>query len=90
MNTHFLENITKRKGLEGIISRILPGQTDPWLVSDGTDPIGYVYISEDCEDFDGITVVVDIKGGCGHKSRKIISFLEELKLEVGGTIASDK
>ncbi len=90
MNSYFLENIVKCTGLESTISRLLPGQPDPWLVKDGANAIGYVYISKDSEEFNGVTVVVDVKGGLNEKTRRIESFLEKLKNEVGGTIASDK
>lgn len=75
------------------LSRLLPGQTDPWLLlASPEDPIAYfnLRVRGEEEDLLGPNLIqADISGRHYHEDEAVLSVLREIQSISGGQIRDD-
>ena len=88
MKSYFLEGLIDGHSAQRELSKVLPGQADPWLLnSQAGDPIAYFYIEKD---EDGIACVhADISGRHFDEDAPVLEVLHKLQRQLGGTITDD-
>lgn len=84
MKSYFLIGISRPGEARHALSRLLPGQTDPWvLLNAPDDPIAYFNILSDRE------IQVDVSGRHYNEDAAVLATLEQLKQKIGGAIEDD-
>jgi hypothetical protein len=84
VKSYFLTGISRPQEARHALSRLLPGQTDPWLLlSTPDDPIAYFNIASARE------IQVDVSGRHYNEDAAVLAILKQLKQEIGGTIEDD-
>jgi hypothetical protein len=84
VKSYFLIGITRPEKTRQALSRILPGQTDPWLLlATADDPIAYFYIESERE------IHVSVSGRHFNEDAKVLEVLERLSVEIGGAAEDD-
>ena len=88
MKSYFLEGLIDEQSVRCALSKVLPGQVDPWLLnSQAGDPIAYFYVATD-EDA-APCIQADVSGRHFDKDSSVLNVLNELQRQLGGTIGDD-
>lgn len=88
MKNYFLEGLIDEMSARCELSKVLPGQVDPWLLnSDAGDPIAYFYLAKN---EDGIRCIqADVSGRHFDQDQRVLSVLCKLQSQLGGTVTDD-
>ncbi len=92
MKSYFLEGVSSAANAVTALKKILPGQEAPWVLRTQTgDVIGYFNVVDDgVDDIVAPAVQVDVSGRHWDKIDFVLSTLESLRSEVGGSITTDE
>lgn len=89
VKTYCLSPIASRNTAAETLDALLPGQRDPWLLTDASgDAMAYFHF-DDVEQPGVLTVSADISGRHYGCDAEVVSVLERLRDRVGGEITSD-
>lgn len=88
MKSYFLEELGDPVRVRNELSKLLPGQIDPWLLlaPDG-DAMAYFNVVE--EDAGTTSVDVDISGRRYNCDEEVLDVLRELQTRLGGVVRDD-
>jgi hypothetical protein len=86
VKTYCLSPISSRSLAAEMLSALLPGQHEPWLLRDGSgDTMAYFNI-DDVDQPGVLTVSADISGRHYNCDAEVVSVLESLRARVGGDV----
>ena len=87
MKSLFLIDLQHPDLLRSALSRVLPGQEEPWLLpSPAGDPIAYFHIELE----EAPQVQADISGRHHDKEESVMAVLEKIGTIVGGRIQNEE
>jgi hypothetical protein len=93
LKSYFLEGLRDQHAAEALLSLLLPGQTDPWLLlAEGGDPIAYFHPGPVAGEEDALgpfLVQVDISGRHYNEDDVVLRVLRLMQAELGGQIRDD-
>jgi hypothetical protein len=88
LKSYFLEGLDNEDEARRVLSALLPGQADPWLLlSPDGDPIAYLNIASVCSP-KRVSIEADVSGR-HYNSKVILSVLTKLRDQLGGEIRDD-
>ena len=90
MKSYFLAPIESHNAAVAALNRVLPGQADPWILknTDG-DAMAYFTLVEDDNDIRSEAIQADVSGRHFTMDADVVSILETLRQNLGGTITND-
>ena len=89
MKSYFLEGQIDDDLARCELSKLLPTQTDPWLLtSEAGDAIAYFYLATD-ED-NQPCIQVDVSGRHLNPDSLVLNVLHTLQRKLGGTVRDDR
>jgi hypothetical protein len=85
LKSYFLEGPIDEQSARCALSKVLPGQADPWLLnSEAGDPIAYFNIDKNEH---GISCIqADVSGRHFNEDDRVLSVLYKLQGQLGGTV----
>jgi hypothetical protein len=88
LKSYFLEGLIDEPSARCALSKVLPGQVDPWLLnSEAGDPIAYFNVDKN---EDGISCIqADVSGRHFDEGDRVLSVLHKLQCQLGGTVTDD-
>ena len=88
LKSYFLEGLIDEQSARCALSKVLPGQVDPWLLnSEAGDPIAYFSVEKN---EDGIFCIqADVSGRHFDQDDRASSVLHKLQCRFGGTVTDD-
>ena len=102
MKSYFIEGLGDLGPVRSELSKLLPGQVDPWLLLTADDDVvAYFNISTEefnisteefnisAEEADGLCVVADISGRHYYQDEAVLKILRELQKRLGGVVRDD-
>jgi hypothetical protein len=90
MKSYHLEEISSPEQATEELSRLLPGQENPWLLKDATgDAIAYFNVDITESEIATFCVIADISGRHYNEDDAVVDVLRLLQRAVGGTIRDD-
>ena len=88
MKSYFLEGLDDPDRVRSELSKLLPGQTDPWLLLTADDDV-VAYFNISTEECYGLCVEVDISGRHYYRDEAVLEALRELQKQLGGVVRDD-
>jgi len=95
MKSYLLEGLGDLDRARSELSKLLPGQADPWLLLTADDDVvAYFNISTEefnfsTEEADVRCVVADISGRHYYQDEAVLKILRELQKRLGGVVRDD-
>jgi hypothetical protein len=90
VKSYFLGPICSTSETAKALSELLPGQTNPWLLTDSRgDAIAYFHIANDETSPGQRCIQVDISGRHYNEDTEVLSVLSRLRPRIGGAITND-
>jgi len=88
LKSYFLEGLIDEQSARCELSKVLPGQLDPWLLNSGAgDPVAYFNVGKT---EDGIPCIqADISGRHFDQDQRVLGVLHKLQCQLGGTVTDD-
>ena len=92
MKTISLVGISNPADVPKTLSRVLPGQKEPWLLlAKEGDPVAYFHIEDlAADDPDSPCISADISGRHYNEDAAVIKVLSDIAAVVGGRIVTDE
>ena len=95
MKSYFIEGLGDLGRVRSELSKLLPGQADPWLLLTADDDV-VAYFNISTEEFNfsaeeayGLCVVADISGRHYYQDEAVLKILRELQKRLGGVVRDD-
>lgn len=94
MKSYLLTAVQDSEAARAELTKLLPGQTEPWLLINpkGSDPVAYfnVDVPRSFDELEGPFIVqADISGRHYNEDQMVIGVLRALRGRIGGVVRDD-
>lgn len=90
MKSYSLVHLDSVKEVPEVHSKVLPGQSEPWLLLDASgDAVAYFCMTEDEDRLGRQMIQADISGRHYNEDDSVLAVLRRLQSKLGGEIEND-